>query len=131
MTVELKLHLPEKLVEYAKLLGYSTQRDIETVLTDTLEMLLPTLENLTENQFYANLPNLSDAEILTLANSKMDTIQNERLGKLQTQGKNIGLTELEQYELSQLIQIYQIGQLKKSVALAEAVKRGLKKPLLP
>ncbi len=131
MTVELKLHLPEKLVEYAKLLGYSTQRDIETVLTDTLEMLLPTLENLTENQFFANFSNLSDAEILTLANSKMDTIQNERLGELQTQGKNIGLTELEQYELSTLIEIYQIGQLKKSATLAEAVKRGLKKPLLP
>ena len=131
MTVELKLHLPEQLIEYAKRLGYSTQRDVETVLTDTLEMLLPTLENLAENQFYANLSNLSDDEILTLANSKMDPIQNLRLGELQTKGKSTGLTQVEQYELSTLIQIYQIGQLKKSEALVEAVKRGLKKPLLP
>ena len=130
MTIELKINLSEQLVEYAKRLGYSTQRDVETVLTDTLEMLLPTLENLSEYQFDSNLSKLSDAEVLTLANSKMDAVQNQRLGKLQTKGKTTGLTQAEQYELATLIHIYQMGQLNKSQALAEAVKRDIKKPLL-
>jgi hypothetical protein len=130
MTIELKINLSEQLVEYAKRLGYSTQRDWETVINDTLEMFLPTLENLSEHQFSKNLSDLSDTEVLTLANSKMDFTQNQRLGELQIKGKSIGLTQAEQYELATLIQIYQMGQLKKSEALAEAVKRGLKKPLL-
>lgn len=68
---------------------------------------------------------LSDREVLALAASKMDPIQNERLGQLQAKGKSVGLTTAERYELLALIQIYQQGQLRKSEGLAEAVKRGL------
>jgi hypothetical protein len=53
------------------------------------------------------------------------------LGELQAKGKNTGLTEAEGYELSVLISIYQMGQLRKSIALAEAVKRGLRDALIP
>ena len=69
-------------------------------------------------------PNYS--KIIELASLKMDAVQNQRLGELQAKGKNTGLTEAEGYELSVLISIYQMGQLRKSMALAEAVKRGLK-----
>lgn len=131
MTIELTIKLSEQIVECAKNLADSTQRDVDTVITDTLEMLLPTLENLSKNGFASSLSQLSDEEILSLANVKMDTRQNQRLGQLQSQGKISGLTQAEQYELATLIQIYQMGQLKKSEALAEAVKRGLKKPLSP
>lgn len=131
MTIELTINLPEQIVEYAKYLAYSTQRDVGTVISDTLEMLLPTLENLSENDFLSDLSQLSDGEILSLANAKMDITQNQRLGELQSKGKISGLTQAEQYELATLIQIYQMGQLKKSEALAEAVKRGLKQPLSP
>ena len=51
------------------------------------------------------------------------------LAKLQTKGKTTGLSEAERYELLALLQIYQLGQLRKSEALAEAVKRGLQEPL--
>ncbi len=59
----------------------------------------------------------------------MDTIQNQRLGALQEKGKVIGLTTEERYELMALMQIYQIGQLRKSEGMAEAVQRGLRTPL--
>jgi hypothetical protein len=131
MTIELTINLPEQIVEYAKNLAYSTQRDVSTVISDTLEMLLPTVENLSKNDITGGLSQLSDKDILSLANAKMDFTQNQRLGDLQSKGKITGLTQAEQYELATLIQIYQIGQLKKSEALAEAVKRGLKKPLSP
>jgi hypothetical protein len=69
--------------------------------------------------------------VIELANLKMDIFQNQRLGDLQTRGKSTGLTEAEGYELFVLMSIYQMGQLKKSIALAEAVKRGLRESLLP
>ena len=92
-------------------------------------MLLPTLENLLDDRLEPNISRLSDREVIALADAKMDANQNERLGLLQAKGKTIGLTEAERYELLALMQIYQIGQLKKSEALAEVVKRGLRKPL--
>jgi hypothetical protein len=131
MAVEVTLTLPENLVEHAKRLGDATQRDVAAILADALEMLLPTLENLPESRPYPTLSSLSDAEVLTLANSKMDAVQNQRLGELQQRGKTTGLTEAERYELLALLQIYQLGQLRKSEALAEAVQRGLRSPLSP
>lgn len=83
MTIELTINLPDQIVQYAQNLAYSTQRDVETVISDTLEMLLPTLENLSKNDFACSLYQLSDKEILSLANAKMDVTQNQRLGYLQ------------------------------------------------
>jgi hypothetical protein len=131
MAVEVTLTLPENLVEYAKLLGGATQRDVAAILADALEMLLPTLENLPEGSSNPSVSSLSDAEVLALGNSKMDAVQNQRLGELQQRGKTAGLTEAERYELLALLQIYQLGQLRKSEALAEAVQRGLRSPLSP
>ncbi len=66
---------------------------------------------------------------MALADSKMDAVQNQRLGQLQARGKNAELTEAEQDELMAFLQIYQLGQLRKSEGLAEAVRRGLRDPL--
>ena len=129
MTVKVTLTLPESLVEHAKRLGDASQRDVAAILADALEMLLPTWENLSEGGSYPTLSNLSDSEVLTLADAKMDAVQNKRLGELQHQGKVRGLTEAERYELLALLQIYQLGQLRKSEALTEAVQRGLRSPL--
>ena len=131
MAVEVTLTLPDNLVEYAKRLGDATQRDVAAILADALEMLLPTLENLPEGSSYPTVSSFSDAEVLALADSKMDAFQNQRLGELQQRGKTTGLTEAERYELLALLQIYQLGQLRKSEALAEAVQRGLRSPLSP
>jgi hypothetical protein len=68
---------------------------------------------------------LPDAEVLALVSLKMDEAQNSRLGALQAKGKESFLTEAERYELMTLLQIYQIGQLRKSEALAEAQQRHL------
>jgi stage III sporulation protein SpoIIIAA len=127
--MEITINISEKIVEYAKIIGNSTQRDVETVISDTLEMLLPTLENIEYYQLNFNMTDLPDSEVLKIANSKMNMERNIRLGELQNKGKNIGLTEAEQSELTTLIKIYEIGQLRKSEALAEAVKRGLREPL--
>jgi hypothetical protein len=78
---------------------------------------------------HSEISHVSDQELLELANLKMDAAQNQRLGELQAKGKNTGLTEAERYELLVLMSIYQIGQLRKSEGLAEAVRRGIRTPL--
>jgi hypothetical protein len=129
MAIEVTLKLPESLVENAKRFGSATHREVETVLSDVLEMMWLTSENLADNNLYAPVSSLSDEEVLALADSKMDATQNQRLGELQSKGKTSGLAEAERYELLTFLQIYQLGQLRKSEGLAEAVRRGLRAPL--
>jgi hypothetical protein len=128
---QITINLPNSLVESAQCLGQATARELSEVLIDTLEIILPTFNNLSAISNHPEASHLSDSEVIELANLKMDEVQNQRLGELQAKGKNTGLTEAEGYELSVLISIYQMGQLRKSMALAEAVKRGLREPLLP
>ncbi len=99
------------------------------MLAEALEMMWPSLGNLSEEDPFPRASRLSDLEVLELADSKMDAAQNERLSDLQTTGKTGGLTFAERLELAALLQIYQLGQLRKSEGLAEAVQRGLRQPL--
>ncbi len=128
---QITIDLPVSLVESAQCLGKATEQELSEVLIDTLEIILPTFNNLSAVGNHLEVSHLLDSEVIELANSKMDAVQNQRLGELQAKGKNTGLTEAEGYELLVLISIYQMGQLRKSIALAEAVKRGLREPLIP
>ena len=82
MAIEITLSLPESLIERAKNFGGATYRDVEAVLADTLEMMWPTLGRL-PNCDYPAVSSLTDAEVLSLAEAKMDPVQNDRLGALQ------------------------------------------------
>ncbi len=129
MAVEMTLNLPEGLVENARKFGRAVQQDTGAVLSDALERLLLMVEDSPDAIFYPPVSTLSDKEVLELANSKMDVVQNQRLGELIAKGKASGLSVSERYELSALMMIYQIGQLRKSEALAEAVQRRLHEPI--
>lgn len=128
MSVQVTLSLPDNMVEHAKQLGTATKRDTAEVLADVLEMMWPTLSDSPTSDLPA-VETLSDEDVLALANMKLDKAQNERLGELQSKGKESTLSEVERFELLSLLQIYQLGQLRKSEALAEAVRRGLRTPL--
>ena len=129
--MEITLNLSEKLVESAENLAAVSKRDLPTVITDVLEMLLPMVENMADSNLYPPVFSLSDAEVIALADSKMDEAANDRLGELQSKGKKVGLTQTEDNELLTLLQIDRLGQLRKSEALAEAVERGLRGKLHP
>jgi len=126
---QITVTLPDSLVEQVKYFGQVTQRDITSVLADTLEMMWPSWELAFKKQPHPIVEQLSDTEVVALAEAKMDSQQVERLGKLQTKGKTEGLNSSEQFELLLLLHFYQVGQLRKSQALAEAVRRGIRKPL--
>ncbi len=129
MAVEVTLQLPEHLVEHAKRFGELTHREVGQVLADTLEMMWGTFG--VEPELGPRISTLTDEAVLELANTKMDVAQNERLGELQVRGKENGLTEAERVELLGLLHLYQVGQVRKSEGLAEAVRRGLRPPLTP
>ncbi len=80
--------------------------------------------NLPDSTLYPPVNSLSDGEVRDLARLKLSLDQNDRLGDLQAKGKGSELTEMERYELLALLQVYQLGQLRKSEAIAEATKRG-------
>jgi hypothetical protein len=125
---EVTLNLPDPLIAHAQKLGLATQRNLDSVLTDTLAMLWLTLDEIPGTS-EPPVCELSDNDVLKLADSKMNETQDQRLGDLQTKGKTAGLTDAERYELLALLQIYQLGQLRKSEALAEAIRRRLREPL--
>jgi hypothetical protein len=129
MAVEVTLQLPEHLVEHAKRFGEATQREVGQVLADTLEMMWATIG--TGLELEPPVSTLADEDVLALADAKMDPAQNDRLGELQARGKVNGLTEAERVELLALLHLYQVGQMRKSESLAEAVRRGLRAPLSP
>lgn len=124
MNQQITLSLPQTLLEQAQWLASATQRDTAAVLTEALEMMWPTLTD-QPTPLSPPVALLSDEDVLVLAGLKMDEAQNNRLGALQAKGKESFLTEGERYELMALLQIYQIGQLRKSEALAEAHQRHL------
>jgi hypothetical protein len=80
--------------------------------------------NLPDANLYPAVTSLSDDEVKDLARLKLSPSQNDRLGELQAKGKAFDLAEIERYELLALLQIYQLGQLRKSEAIAESTKRG-------
>ena len=81
--------------------------------------------NLPDSNLYSPIDHLSDHEVRALAQLKLNLNQNDRLGELQQQGKEGSLSEMERYELLALLQVYQMGQLRKSEAIAELAQRGL------
>lgn len=129
MAVEVTLRLPEDLVEHAKRFGEVTERDAGQVLADALAMMWSAMGM--EAELIPDVATLTDDEVLALADTKMDPAQNDRLAELQSRGKAEGLTETEQAKLFRLLHLYQVGQLRKSAGLAEAVRRQLRAPLSP
>lgn len=71
------------------------------------------------------LADCSDEEVLALANMKMAKDQAERQSKLLYKNQADTLTALERNELESMLYVYQIGNLRKSQGIAEAVLRGL------
>ncbi len=129
MSVQITLTLSEGIVESAKRVGGSTGQASENVLVNALETFWPAWNALPLDTLYPPVSALTDAQVMALAESKLGVDQNRRLAELQTKGKTTDLSEMERHELVSLLYLYQLGQLRKSEGLAEAVHRGLREPL--
>ena len=77
------------------------------------------------------LLSLPNDELLRLANDQLEPSQDRRLSELVGKQQDGVLAPEERAELAALMQVYQERLLRKAEALNEAVRRGLRGPLLP
>jgi len=74
---------------------------------------------------------LSDDDVLALSKAQMRPAQGRRLSELLEKQREGELTGSERPELLALMQVYKQLWTRQSEALAEAVRRGLRRPLEP
>jgi len=129
MNTRVTLTLPDDLYEHAKHWAAITQRDLPETLTAALAIVLTPVH--TTPRLERPVPSLSDEEVLALSHTQMKLSQGQRLGELLEKQRESALTENERLELLALIQVYEQLWIRQSEALAEAVRRGLRKPLEP
>jgi hypothetical protein len=127
MTTQLTISLPDEIYHRVQQLAARSNRDVSDILADTIQWFLPLL-NL-QSQFQDPISILPDEQVLTLTELQMEAEQDQKLSNLLDRQQAGVLTEIERLELQALMQVYQVGLLRKATALSEAVKRRLIAPL--
>lgn len=130
MSEMMTLELPEEVVRRARCLAGLANRDVKEILTEAVSVALPPLDAVLGEEGCA-VAGMTDREVLRLAALQLPPGQDRRLSRLLERQQAGSLTEEERPELLALMQVYQAGLLRKSEALAEAVRRGLREPLSP
>ena len=129
MSTQITLTLSNELYERAKRWATITQREVSETLTDALTIVLTPVY--TAPGLEKPVASLSDEEVLVLAGAQMEPAQGRRLSELLEKQREGELTEGERSTLLALMQVYNQLWIRQSEALAEAVRRGLRKPLEP
>lgn len=126
MATQIVLSLPDELYRRAEGLARLTSRDVGDVLTDVIALSLPPFD---ESSGPLRPPTeLSDREVLALAEDQPDPSYERRLSLLLDKQQDGALADDERPELIAMMQVYQHRLLRKAQALAEAVRRGLRPP---
>jgi predicted DNA-binding protein len=124
MGKQVSLTVPDEVMRRAEVLAGHSGRAVAEVLTDAIEASLDPL-SFTSSATDA-IGELSDAQVLELADSTMAPADDRRLSELLAR-KNEGVLLMpERDELTPLMQSYQEGLLRKAQAIREAVRRGLR-----
>lgn len=121
------LTLPDALYERARETAKTSHRSLEDVLTQSIAISLPPLENDLPPEIrseFAALSLLSDAELLKIAKSTMAKAKQKRLERLADLQKQRQLKEAEQRELQQLFNEGKRVMLRKAEAFRLLGRRG-------
>ncbi len=129
MSARVTVTLPDDTYRRAEYLARMTGRGVADVLTDTIGLSLRPLGAQPTDD--CTIGEFSDADVLVIADSQMDSAQDERLRELLGKQQAGRLTDEEYPMMLALMQVYQDGLLRKARALNEAVRRGLRPPLVP
>lgn len=127
MSTQITITLPDEFFQRAKLFAHLANRDVASVLVDTLLYSIPPVSKEVAN--LEPVSKLSDEQVMALTELQMIPEQDARLSELLFKQQAGTLIESEPEELEALMQIYKEGLLRKATALSEAVKRGLIEPL--
>ena len=127
MSTQITITLPDEVYQRAERFARLANRDIASVLVDTIQLSIPPIRaDIFDLEPISDLP---DEQVLALTELQMEPDQDARLSELLDRQQAGFLTENERLELQALMQIYQEGLLRKATALSEAVKRGLMEAL--
>ncbi len=127
MNTQITITLPDEVYQRAERFARLANRDIASVLVDTIQLAIPPTR--ADTLALAPISDLPDEQVLALTDLQMEPDQDVCLSKLLDRQQAGLLTEDERLELQVLMQIYQEGLLRKATALSEAVKRRLMEPL--
>ncbi len=119
--MEVTLNLPENIYRNFQKLAERTSRRIDEVIAEKIQNDY-WAENLDAGESIANL---SDAEMLELANLKLSEQQDKRMSRLLENQRESRITTSEKIELEGLMGLYRMGNLRKAQGCLEAVRRGL------
>jgi predicted DNA-binding protein len=126
MSAQLTVTLPDNVYQRAKRLAELTGRDVTDVISEKLTALLPPLSSEMDMR---PIESLSDEAIERLADGQMDVALSSRMSTLQYKQQAGTISDDERAELKLLMELYDVGQLQKTQALVEAIKRGLRQRL--
>ncbi len=119
--MEVTLNLPDNIYRSFERLAEKTSQPIDEVIAEKIQADY-WVENVNADE---SLVNLSDAEVLELANLKLSKHQDKRMSQLLENQRESRITTSEKIELEGLMGLYRMGTLRKAQGCLEAVKRGL------
>lgn len=123
----ISITLPDGLYERVKATAAATALSVEEVLTQSVALSLPTLEDdlpLETRSNLATLPLLSDAELWHIAESMADDDLQDQIETLAERQKHQPLTAVEQSRLTKLMTRAQFFMLRKAEAYRLLARRG-------
>lgn len=121
--MEVVLHLPDTLYERARQWAVVTRQDLDTALTDALDVALSPIYTFPELE--APIESLADDALLAETRLRLSPERGRRLSELSARRREGALPNEEQRELLALAQYYRHLWLRQAEALAEAARRGL------
>jgi hypothetical protein len=128
MSTRITLTLPDDTYKRAQTYAAYAERDVSEVIAAALATSLPSAEVIEELRAISTL---ADDEIVALTELRMEPEADHRLSGLLDRQQAGQMGELERAELAALMREYEIGLLRQSQGMAEAVRRGLRPPLTP
>ena len=119
--MEVTINLPDRIYANLSSAADKSSRRIDEVIVEKIERDFAIDAGELEKQIAV----CSDEEILELAELKMPPEQDKRLSLLLGKQGERDLTEAEQKQLWELIELNRLNTLKKAFALREMARRGL------
>ena len=126
MSTQVIVNLSEDAYERASKYATYANRDLSEIIDGALAASLPSADAIDELEGISRLP---DKAVLALTELRMEPDADRRLSALLDRQQAGELGDLERAELAALVRSYEMGLLRLSQALAEAVLRGLIPPI--
>ena len=119
--MEISVKLPNSLYEDVSHLARAKKKSVAEIIKNAVRKAVSDDAEIMERPLIDG----SDEEVLLLANMRMSEAENHRYSQLMESQREGKLTTIERNELDALFRVYQVGNLRKSQGIAEAVARGL------